>query len=167
MIKQKEIGRQFLYLCGVYFLLLYPDGYLLATLLFIYAYLDFKVETRKLYRKALVYTPRVKRILVMELFLIGDFFYRISFFTDILANLFYSFCLFFTLDLCLFFFLSYAANRKKDCPILSKTGEIYAFRSSTSFDCRNWWKLWENEHQKYFISFSKQYLYDFKNTTLL
>ena len=26
---------------------------------------------------------------------------------------------------------------KKDCPILSKTGEIYAFRSSTSFDCRN------------------------------
>ena len=70
MIKQKEIGRQFLYLCGVYFLLLYPDGYLLATLLFIYAYLDFKVETRKLYRKALVYTPRVKRILVMEIFLI-------------------------------------------------------------------------------------------------
>lgn len=74
MIKQKEIGRQFLYLCGVYFLLLYPDGYLLATLLFIYAYLDFKVETRKSYRKALVYTPRVKRILVMELFLIGVFF---------------------------------------------------------------------------------------------
>ena len=96
MIKQKEIGRQFLYLCGVYFLLLYPDGYLLATLLFIYAYLDFKVETRKLYRKALVYTPRVKRILVMEIFLIGVFFTGYLSLPIFWQIFFYSFCLFFT-----------------------------------------------------------------------
>lgn len=73
-IKSQEIGKQFLYLCGVYFLLLYPDGYLLATLLFIYSYLDFKIETRKIYRKPLVYTPRVYRLFVMDFALLGVFF---------------------------------------------------------------------------------------------